>query len=249
MLTLRDHGVEDYQSLLDMDATDVGELRDDDRACLAALGEYLTSTDACQRFGIWLLHKHFEPAPGEVFVERTVRDPRGTATRPIDRSNLDDLLATAIRFGDNDSAVEVVGMEFAQPGDFGDTAPLSDDDELVLGGIAERLRAHDKVERFGVRLIRNPLELTDGEMLHESCDSATRTMHCSVSQRDEMLADRATIQTAWKWRVMPGGTEPIVMQECTAGCVRIAGGHDISHTAAETDDQDDPIGNPPAEPF
>ncbi len=27
---------------------------------VAILGEYLTSTDAWQRFAIWLLHKHFE---------------------------------------------------------------------------------------------------------------------------------------------------------------------------------------------
>jgi len=27
----------------------------------------------------------------------------------------------------------------------------------VLTGIAERLHAHDKIDRFGVKLIRNPL--------------------------------------------------------------------------------------------
>jgi hypothetical protein len=44
------------------------------------------STDAWRRFGIWLLHKHFEPAPGEVFVEHTMRAPRKTETSPIERS-------------------------------------------------------------------------------------------------------------------------------------------------------------------
>ena len=39
MLTMRDHGVEDYEALRDMDATDVGELREDDRACLEELGQ------------------------------------------------------------------------------------------------------------------------------------------------------------------------------------------------------------------
>ena len=33
MLSMRDHGVSDYADLRDMDATDVGELSDDDRAC------------------------------------------------------------------------------------------------------------------------------------------------------------------------------------------------------------------------
>ncbi len=86
MLTMRDHGVEDYESLRDMDTTDVGELREDDHACLEELGKYLVDTDASNRFGIWLLHKHFEPAPGEVFVEHTMRAPRKTETSPIERS-------------------------------------------------------------------------------------------------------------------------------------------------------------------
>jgi hypothetical protein len=49
MLTMRDHGVEDYEVLRDMDATDVGDLRDDDRACLDELGQYLVATDAWPR--------------------------------------------------------------------------------------------------------------------------------------------------------------------------------------------------------
>jgi hypothetical protein len=34
MLTMRDHDVEDYVALRDMDATNVGMLSEDDRACL-----------------------------------------------------------------------------------------------------------------------------------------------------------------------------------------------------------------------
>ena len=140
-------------------------------------------------------------------------------------------------------------MEFAQPDDFGDTAPLSDDDEAVLAGIAERLQAHGKMDRFGVRLIRNPLELTEHELLHETCDSATRTLHCTVGERDAMLADQNTIQTAWKWRVVQGATDAIVMQDCTAGCVRVGEGHDIAHTASGTDDFDNPTEGEPNQPF
>jgi hypothetical protein len=251
MLTMRDHGVEDYESLPDMDATDVGDLRDDDRACLEELGQYLVTTDAWQRFGIWLLHKHFEPAPGEVFVEHTMRAPRKTETTPIERSAFAEqgLSTTAIQFGDSVSnGVSVIGMEFAQPDDFGDAAPLSDDDEAILAGIAERLRAHDKIQRFGVRLIRNPLGLSEHEMLHETCDSSTRTMHCAVGERDAMLADKATIQTAWRWRVVRGGTDAVVMQDCTAGCVRVGEGHDLAHTASGTDDFDNPTEGEPNQP-
>ena len=250
MLTMRDHGVEDYEALPDMDATDVGELREDDRACLEELGQYLASTDAWQRFGIWLLHKHFEPRTGEVFVERAIRAPRKTETAPVERSAFPELRTTAIRFDDSvGRGVGVIGMEFAQPDDFGDASPLSDEDEAVLAGIAERLEAYDKVQRFGVRLIRNPLGLSEQEMLHETCDSASRTLHCTVGARDEMLADQSIIQTAWRWRVVQGATDAIVMQDCTAGCVRVGEGHDIAHTASGTDDHDNPTEGEPNEPF
>jgi hypothetical protein len=251
MLVMRDHGVEDYVALRDMDATDVGQLREDDRACLEELGQYLVTTDAWQRFGIWLLHKHFNPESGEVFVEQIAHSPRGTKTSPIDRSafGTQGLSATAIRFDDQADVAGVVGMEFAEPDDFGDTEPLSDDDETILAGIAKRLAAHDKTERFGVRLIRNPLGLSENELLHETSDSTDRAMNCTVGDRSEVLVEQNIIQTAWKWRVVHGGPETIVMQECTAGCVRVGEGHDIAHTASGTDDFDNPVEGGPNDPF
>jgi hypothetical protein len=258
MLTVRDHGVADYAVLPDMDVTDVGELGEDDRVCLEQLGQYLVSTDAWRRFGIWLLHKHFEPEPGEVFVEHTMHAPRKSETTPIERWAFADqeLSTTAIRFDNSVSrGVGVIGMEFAQTDDFGDTLPLNDDDEAVLAGIAERLLAHDKIERFGVRLIRNPLDLAEHELLHETCDSAARTLHCAVGERDAMLADQTIIHTAWRWRVVQGGMggmggmDTMVMQDCTAGCVRVGEGHDLGHTASGTDAQDNPTEGGPNLPF
>jgi hypothetical protein len=239
MLTMRDHGVEDYAALRDMDATDVGGLGEDDRACLDELGQYLIATDAWQRFAIWLLHKHFEPAAGEVFMERAIPAPRKTETSPIERSAFPEqgLSTTAIRFDCAvSSGVGVIGMEFAEPADFGSTSPLSGDDETVLAGIAERLQAHGKTQRFGVRLIRNPLGLSEHELLLETCDSARRTLHCNVSERDAIPATQSVIETTWRWKLVQGKTEPAVMQECTAGCIKAGEGHDIGHTQSEPDD-------------
>ncbi|MCW2653617.1 MAG: hypothetical protein JWR32_4593 [Mycobacterium sp.] len=238
MLTMRDHGVEDYAALPDMDATDVGVLGEDDRACLEELGQYLAAADAWQRFGVWLLHKHFEPAAGEIFVERAIAGARKTETTPIERSVLPDegLSTTAIRFEDSVSCgVGVIGMEFAEPAEFGSISPLRDDDEAVLAGIAERLQARGKIDRFGVRLIRDPLGLSAQELLHETCDSANRTLHCTVGERDALLADRTIVETAWRWKVAQGKTEPTVMQDCTAACVRAGEGHDIEHSHSEPD--------------
>jgi hypothetical protein len=243
-MLVRDHVVEDYAGLRDMDATDVGVLSEDDRACLAQLGEHLVTTDAWQRFAIWLLHKHFEPAPGEVFVERALRSPRKTETTPVDRSAFPGqrLSPTAVRFdAASDSAVNVVAMEFAEPADFGSSSPLSADDETALAGIAALLEANGKLDRFGVKLIRDPLGLSEGEFLLESCDSTERMLYCDASLRNAIPVDQTVVETTWRWKLVEGETTPIVMQDCTAGCISIGEGHDISHKHSQTDNDDNPI--------
>ena len=228
-----------------MDATDVGVLTEDDRACLAELGAYLASTQAWQRFAVWLLHKHFEPADGEIFVEHATAQ-RGLETTLVERSSLSpqQVSASGIRFDAHDDAdVDVIALEFAEPGDFGPTTPLCSEDETVLAGIAERLRAHDKIDRFGVKLIRNPLALSEDELLLETCDSAIRTLYCDISTRDALPADLVVIETTWRFNVVAGAGQPVVMQECAAACVpAVAEGHDLRHGHSGTDNDDNPIG-------
>ncbi len=228
MLTIRDHDVEDYVALRDMDATDVGMLSEDDRACLEELGDYLVSTDAFRRFAIWLLHKHFEPDTGEVFAESVITAPRGTQTTPVKRSSAGGLKATSMRFEpDVSPGVGVIGMEFAEPADFGSISPLSADDETALAGIADRLQAHGKTERFGVRLIRNPLGLNENEVLLETCDIAHRTLRCSVGERDGIRAG-STVETSWQWEPSLSKTGPKVKQYCASQCQMDSGNNHYS---------------------
>jgi hypothetical protein len=216
MLILRDHNVEDYAALRDMDATEVAVLDEADRACLEELGNYLVSTDAWRRFAIWLLHKHFEPDPGEVFMEMATTAPRGTLTTLVQHRLAWGLKPTSMRFDpDVSSGVGVIGMEFAHPADFGSTSAINHDDEAVLAGLAERLRAHGKTERFGVRLVRNPLGLSENEVLVETCDIDHRTLHCSVSERDGLAN---TVETTWQWKPSPGKSRPEVVMSCQRMC-------------------------------
>ena len=218
MLSIRDHDVEDYVALRDMDATDVGMLSEDDRACLDELGDYLVSIGAFQRFGIWLLHKHFEPDAGEVFAESVTTAPRGTKTTPVKRCFAQGLNVTSMRFDpDVSPGVGVIGMEFADPADFGSTSSVSPDDEAVLAGIAQRLRAHGKTERFGVRLIRNPLGLKENQVLLETCDIAERTLHCSIAERDRVRV-RTTVETTWQWEPSLSKTGYKVRRYCAYQC-------------------------------
>ena len=218
MLKMREHDVADYAALRDMDGTDVGVLDDDDRACLHDLGRYLVSTDAYERFAIWLLHKHFEPAPGELFIERIDTDERRTHTCPAGRSELSEPQATSVRFdaGVHD-AVGIVGMEFAEPADFGSAAPINSGDEAVLSGIAERLARHDKSERFGVRLIRDAMAVGDDELLMETCDEATRTLTCKVRRRDDARSPKS-IETTWQYKPVDGDAGRAVVGKCLVEC-------------------------------
>jgi hypothetical protein len=216
MLTMRDHHVADYAALRDMDTTDVAVLDTTDRACLDELGQYLVSTDAWRRFAIWLLHKHFEPEAGEVFAERVSTASRGTEIGLVERCSAD-LSVTSLRFDPDVADVGVIGMEFADPADFGSTEPLSDDDGAVLAGIANRLHAQGKTERFGVRLIRDPLGVLDSEVLVETCDIANRRLNFSVSDRNSSQTTNA-VETTWLWRPGPSKTGPAVMQYCMMMC-------------------------------
>jgi hypothetical protein len=243
MLQIPDHEVDDYSALHDMDGTDVGVLTEDDRACLDELGDYLVTTESWQRFAVWLLHKHFEPAPGEIFVERPTPERREIETNLVERSVWPGVSASAIRFGaDVQSDVEVIAMEFAEPADFGPTSPLSAHDETVLAGIAERLRAHSKIDRFGLKLIRNPLGLSERDLLLETCNSASRTLFGDVVSRDAAPADLTLVETTWRWRVVHGAAQPEVMQDCTAACITVGEGHDLRHGHSGTDNDDNPIG-------
>jgi hypothetical protein len=240
-MQVRDHTVDDYAVLLDMDETDVGILTDDDRDCLNNLGEYLVSVNAWSRFGIWLLHKHFEPAPGEIFVERTVAEHRRTTTTPFPRTAFSshELFATAIRF-ETANETGLVGMEFTTLADLEPAAPLSPSDEAVLTGLAGILESHGKADRFGVRLIRDRLGITNDEVLLETCNTEARTLHCAVADR----GPRSTrIDTTWQWKpeVIKTSPTPVMTCQIVKQCFpRSDGGHN-------TEIQHIPVNLPPGE--
>ena len=110
-----------------------------------------------------------------------------------------------------------------------------------MAGIADRLRAHVKIDRFGVKVIRNPLGLSERDLLVEPCDTANRTLRRDVIARDAASADLTFIETRWRWRLGEGETQPEVMQECSAGCVAVGESQDLRRRHAGTDNDDNPI--------
>ena len=94
------------------------------------------------------------------------------------------------------SGVGLVGMEFAGPADFGPITPIGPEDEAVLAGFAERLRARGKIDRFGVRLIRNQLGISDEQELMETCNKPRRALHCAVIETADRPAENSVERRA-----------------------------------------------------
>lgn len=93
------------------DISDAGVLEASDRACLDELREVLTRHNLAEKFGIALLHKHFELADDEVLLERCDVARRTLIATPVRVSEINPLqsVTTVWKFAsDNKSQRECV---------------------------------------------------------------------------------------------------------------------------------------------
>jgi hypothetical protein len=65
---------------------DVRPIDEDDAACLEAVRHVLAEHGALDRFGIALLHSHFDVADDEMMLETTDAELREHRVRPVKRS-------------------------------------------------------------------------------------------------------------------------------------------------------------------
>jgi hypothetical protein len=238
MINLRRHSAHDYSMLPDMDATDVGVLTDRDRHCLDELGEYLVRSNNYTRFGIGLLHSHFPVGDDEVLIERADRANRSVSLSPYRAICDDELVPLSIRFDASAArdCIEIIGLEYAKREELADVS-LSNDETTTLDGIRRILQRHDAIDRFGVRLIHDQLDLGDGEVLLESCDLHRRQLSCAVTTIDDPQFVKS-IETFWCWEPVDASGDSTAVQACERKCVRgcvslphghQTGGHDGSH--------------------
>jgi hypothetical protein len=71
-----------------------------DRACFDELREVLERHGALQRFGITLLHQHFDMAPDEVLVESVDAENRILTMRPVSAKPNKEAVETSWRLDD-----------------------------------------------------------------------------------------------------------------------------------------------------
>lgn len=94
-----------WSSLEDID--DVRPIDDSDAACLEEVRLVLAKHGNLNRFGICLLHSHFQVAEDETMVETTDLEHREQWVRPVKKSSLEQVglesQPTIVRFDDRDA--------------------------------------------------------------------------------------------------------------------------------------------------
>jgi len=86
-----------WSSLIDVD--DVKPVDDQDYVVLEEIRQVLAKHGSTERFGICLLHRHFDVAPGEIAVEHTDTASRVSTVRVEQHGPEGDYLQTMWRFG------------------------------------------------------------------------------------------------------------------------------------------------------
>ena len=72
------------------DIDDVEPLNERDADCLAEIREVLRKHNMMDRFGVALLHSHFEVANDEILLETTSKEERTLITKPVKAEDYDE---------------------------------------------------------------------------------------------------------------------------------------------------------------
>ncbi len=93
---------------------DVQPRSEQDDALFDELASVLRKHNALDRFGISLLHRHFEIAPGEVLLETTDIPTRVQTVRPVNETEIAGVpyIETSWRLGDGWVAMACVCVKF-----------------------------------------------------------------------------------------------------------------------------------------
>ena len=219
MIALRRHSPQDYAEFPNIDETNVGTLTVTDQACLDEVGVCLLQAKAHERFGAALLHSHFPIESDETFLEEVHTDEERITLRPA-RNGPSSLYATSVCF-DNDprsGRFLLVGLEFASEQALAGVPPIDDLDRDVLTSVGRILQCREKIRRFGIRLLHDPLKL-NGRVLLETCDPINRVLTCRSADEDDPDFVQSTA-TVFRWGEARAQSEDglVISQKCMQFC-------------------------------
>jgi hypothetical protein len=94
-----------------LDIEDVEPLNPTDYECLAEVRDVLKKHGKRERFGVALLHKHFDLAEGETMMEATDKEARVLTIRPVTEGDLSNSVETIWMLHDGEFA-SMMGCQF-----------------------------------------------------------------------------------------------------------------------------------------
>jgi hypothetical protein len=116
----------------------------------------------------------------------------------------------------------MIGLEFIRWPAQGNITPISSNDATVLNSVRETLHCYNRLRRFGVALLHDGIALTESEILLETCDPSTRTLHCIVAGREDQRVSGG-IETTWSWSAPAelASIDPVPARLCRRQCTKI----------------------------
>lgn len=96
-----------WNNIIDISETE--DLSGDDIACFSEIRDVLKKYGVLDKFGISLIHKHFDIAPGECMLEHTDLEERMLTIKPVKQSEISpgSTTITMWRLTDSDKVAEV----------------------------------------------------------------------------------------------------------------------------------------------
>jgi hypothetical protein len=239
MLAVRHHNSLDYARLPDIDSTGASIITSEDQSCLEGIGNYLLQARAHARFGVTLLHSHFPVDDDETLLEEIHYDERAITLRAVSGQPFN-AHATNVCFDacNGRGELRLVGLEFASHETLAGVAPIDSSDRDVLMSVMHILRSRNKLNRFGVRLLHDPLNLGEVPLL-ETCDPVRRIL-TSRSEADD-TASVQSVPTVFRWEEVTVSEGVVIAQGCMQFCRTVSrcvqpgrGGHNPSRSHEPT---------------
>ncbi|WP_425245461.1 hypothetical protein [Streptomyces sp. NEAU-NA10] len=82
---------------------------------------------------------------------------------------------------------------------FEEAEPLGPRDAVFVQELVAVLERHGNLDRFGLCLLHDHFPLAEGEILTETTDAETRTLHTRVEKKSRTKHSKPT-----QWRFLPG---------------------------------------------
>lgn len=169
---------------------------DRDKQILLALGEILMSHNAHSKFGISLLHKHYDLNSSEVVVETKSKIDKEFSISVFSSMDINTMSPSMWKFIKGNDAIRAIQWFKTQESDNFDS--MNDNDLPLLVSLRNLMFKYNCSERFGVGLLHRVRALNKNEILTEHTDEETRHQEMKLSCQ-EIIDEQDNIQTLWSF--------------------------------------------------